>query len=103
VQEEESEDHEHEISQSINDKVTSIKIKPREMEKFDLLVFYSDIRIFLCFILILEKKSELIVSHSPAKKGLKWYLVTRVEFTREREGQVEKASPHFRTNNRRRI
>lgn len=58
------------------------------MEKFDLLVFYSNIK---------DKIKELIVSHSPTKKGLKWYLVTRVEFTREREGQVEKALPHFRT------
>lgn len=76
LREEESEDREHEITQSINDQVTSIKIKPRQMEKFDLLVFYSNIK---------DKIKELIVSHSPTKKGLKWYLVTRVEFTRERE------------------
>lgn len=67
--------------QSINNDVTSIKIKPKELQRFDLLVFYSNIQ---------DKIEELIISHSPTRKGLKWYLVTRVEFTRERDGQSKK-------------
>lgn len=84
----EDESNNHEIMQSINNDVTSIKIKPKELQRFDLLVFYSNIQ---------DKIEELIISHSPIRKGLKWYLVTRVEFTRERDGQIEKASPHFRS------
>lgn len=84
---EESTEYEHEITQSINANVTSIKIKPSEREKFDL-VFYSNIK---------NRINELIVSHSPSRKGLKWYLVTRVEFTRERDGEIEMALPHFRS------
>lgn len=61
LQERESENNEHEIRQSINDQVTLIKIEPREMEKFDL-VFYSNIK---------DKIQELIISHSPLRKGLK--------------------------------
>lgn len=68
--------NENEISQAINGSVTSIKIKPKNHEKFDFLVFFSNIQ---------EKIQNLIVSHSPKKKGLKWYLVTRVEFSRERD------------------
>lgn len=86
--ENESSDNEHEITQSINGYVTSIKIKPRHIDKFDLLVFYSN---------VVEKIKDFIVSHSPHRKGLKWYLVTRAEFIREREGQIEKAMPHFRS------
>lgn len=78
----------HEITQSINAHVNSIKIKPRENEKFDLLVFYANIT---------DKITSLIVSHSPERKGLKWYLTTRVEFTRERDGEIEKVIPHFRS------
>lgn len=80
--------NENEISQAINGSVTSIKIKPKNHEKFDFLVFFSNIQ---------EKIQNLIVSHSPKKKGLKWYLVTRVEFSRERDGEVERAIPHFRS------
>jgi hypothetical protein len=86
--ENENDDDRHEITQSIDGNVTSIKIKPTGNEKFDLLVFYSNLK---------EKISDLIVSHSPARKGLKWYLVTRVEFNREREGQIDEARPHFRS------
>lgn len=88
LQEKEPEDNEHEVTQAINDQVTSIRIKPRDVEKFDVLVFYSNIK---------DKIKEFIISHSPVRKGLKWYLVTRVEFTREKEGKVEKALPHFRS------
>lgn len=83
-----SEDADHEIAQAINGSVTTIKIKPQDSEKFDLLMFYSNIK---------EKIRDFIVSHSPDRKGLKWYLVTRLEFKREREGQLEKAIPHFRS------
>lgn len=76
LQEKEPEDNEHEVTQAINDQVTSIKIKPRDVEKFDVLVFYSNIK---------DKIKEFIISHSPVRKGLKWYLVTRVEFTREKK------------------
>lgn len=79
LQEKEPEDNEHEVTQAINDQVTSIKIKPRDVEKFDVLVFYSNIK---------DKIKEFIISHSPVRKGIKWYLVTRVEFTREKEGKV---------------
>lgn len=81
LQEKEPEDNEHEVTQAINDQVTSIKIKPRDVEKFDVLVFYSNIK---------DKIKEFIISHSPVRKGLKWYLVTRVEFTREKEGKVKR-------------
>lgn len=79
--EDEDESNNHEIMQSTNNDVTSIKIKPKELQRFDLLVFYSNIQ---------DKIEELIISHSLIRKGLKWYLVTRMEFTREREGQIEK-------------
>jgi hypothetical protein len=85
---ESEEEDEDVITQSINGNVTSIKIKPRNNEKFDLLVFYSNVK---------DKIRELILSHSPHKKGLKWYIVTQVEFNREKEGVIEKALPHFRS------
>lgn len=45
--------------QSINNDVTSIKIKPKELQRFDILVFYSNIQ---------DKIEELIISHSPIEK-----------------------------------
>lgn len=77
--------NENEISQAINGSVTCRKKKPKNHEKFDFLVFYSNNQ---------EKIQNLIVSHSPKKKGLKWYLVTQAEFSRERDGEVERAIPH---------
>lgn len=56
------------------------------MEKFDFFVFYFNIK---------DKIKELIVLYLFIKKGLKWYFVMRVEFIREREGQVEKVLFYF--------
>ncbi len=78
----------HEIVRALNGSVNSIKIYPRDVEKFDMLVFYGNIK---------EKVQDILVSSTPLRKGIKWYLMTRVEFSREKEGVYETAKPHFRS------
>lgn len=77
-----------EIVRALNGSVNSIKIYPRDEEKFDLLMFYGNIK---------EKVQDILVSSTPQRKGIKWYLMTRVEFSREKEGVQETAKPHFRS------
>lgn len=78
----------HEIVRALNGSVNSIKIYPRDVEKFDMLVYYGNIK---------EKVQDILVSSTPLRKGIKWYLMTRVEFSREKEGVYETAKPHFRS------
>jgi hypothetical protein len=40
---------------------------------------------------------DIFVSSTPRRKGIKWYLTTRVEFTSGKEGILETAKPHFRS------
>lgn len=78
----------HEIVRALNGSVNSIKIYPRDVEKFDMLVFYGNIK---------EKVQDILISSTPQRKGIKWYLMTRVEFSREKEGVQETVKPHFRS------
>jgi hypothetical protein len=85
---ENSDDNSREIVHALNGSVNSIKIYPRDVEKFDMLVFYSNVK---------NKVQNILVSSTPRRKGIKWYLVTRLEFSREKEGILETAKPHFRS------
>jgi hypothetical protein len=85
---EDSNDNNHEIVHALNGSVNSIKIYPRDVEKFDMLVFYGNVK---------SKIQDILVSSTPRRKGIKWYLMTRVEFSREKEGVLETAKPHFRS------
>ena len=53
-----------------------------------MLVFYSNVK---------NKVQDILVSSTPRRKGIKWYLMTRVEFSREKEGVLETSKPHFRS------
>lgn len=53
-----------------------------------MLVFYNNVR---------NKVQDILVSSTPRRKGIKCYLVTQVEFSREKEGVLETAKPHFRS------
>lgn len=86
---ENSNENNHEIVHALNGSVNSIKINPQDVEKFDMLVFYSNIK---------DKVENILVSSTPRRKGIKWYMITRVEFSREKEGVLETAKPHFRSN-----
>lgn len=73
---ENSDKNNREIVHALNGSVNSIKIYPRDVEKFDVLVFYSNVK---------NKVQDILVSSTPRRKGIKWYLMTRVEFSREKE------------------
>ena len=75
---------------SLNGAANNRHIYPNERENSDLLTFFSNV------------KAE-VINHIQQRcidvNGVKWYLCVQVELEKEKDGEIEKAWPHFRSKN----
>lgn len=76
---------------ALNGAVHVLTIHPSEEDKYDLLVFFYNIR---------ESVKEILVERCEAVKHLKWYLNVQVEFIRETlDGESDISQPYFKKFN----
>ncbi|KAK3106169.1 hypothetical protein FSP39_014172 [Pinctada imbricata] len=80
--------NEREIEQALDGSAVIVKIHPLASESFDLLLFFSNIS---------EQIIHILTTSTQERRGIKWYLNARVQFTREKDGKIETVVPHFRS------